>query len=303
MLTFLRSLFSIFCWYASILLYSNFYLFIHQPQRSGTQQTLEESPTEFFPICLSNYIQQHRNEDVLLALLDYLAPLVVASSGVIAVVPDTLGYGESHQYNRTYLLQDPSVAQAWTVSYLAAQQYIRNVTGGCTALASTTAVGGYGHGGYEAVLAAQGLEKLGISVFQLYVGGAVLNLPRQMGFLLQQLKSTATTTTNSDGIRSSSRNKYLESMTWMWAFSYSQQIGGVSLPSLASVGWRARILQLSAPNPEVPILYSNENLLDIIHPDIVDFFEVLCRKLNVYYQDVVVRPSHYYRCVLVVVPI
>jgi hypothetical protein len=76
-----------------------------------------------------------------------------------------------------------------------------------------------------------------------------------------------------------SSRHYLESMTLLWAFSYSQQQGPVSsndnnpLPSLASLEWRARILKLSAPEPTVPVLYTNDdNLLDMIHPDIVDFF-------------------------------
>jgi hypothetical protein len=252
-------------------------------QRSGTQQTLEESPTELFPTCLSNYIQSNQQEDVLLALVDYLAPLVVASSGVIVVIPDTLGYGESYQFNRTYLMTVPSV-QAWTVSFLAAQQYIRNVTGSCTELSQTTAVGGYGHGGYDAVLAAQALETLDIKVFQLYLGGAILKLQTQMSFWLQELSdmdaSSATTytrtssSTGEDQLSASdawSSRHYLESMAFLWTFSYSNNPSF----SLASLNWRARILQLSAPDPSVPILYSNnDKLLDIINPDIVDSFEV-----------------------------
>lgn len=224
---------------------------------------MEESPTELFPTCISNYIQLNEEDDVLLALIDYLAPLVVASSGVIIVIPDTLGYGESYQYNRTYLLQVPSAPAAWTVSYLAAQQYIRDMTGGCTELSQTTAVGGYGHGGYEAVLAARSLERLGLKILKLYLGGAVLKLPTQMSFWLQQLGGASSDVTSST---------YLESMTLLWAFSYSEQ----EIPSttLASTSWTARILQLSAPDPSVPVLNSNDNLLDIIHPDIVDFFEV-----------------------------
>jgi hypothetical protein len=120
--------------------------------------------------------------------------LVVASSGVIVVIPDTLGYGDSYLFNRTYVVNIPS-EQAWTVSFLAAQQYIRTVTGACTELSNTTAVGGYGHGGYDAVLAAQALETLGIKVFQLYLGGSILKLQTQMSFWLQELSDDASSPT------------------------------------------------------------------------------------------------------------
>lgn len=236
---------------------------------------MEESPTELFPTCISNYIRLHEEDAVLIALVDYLAPLVIASSGVIVVTPDTLGYGESYNYNRTSLTNIPST-QAWTVSYLSAQQYIRNVTGRCTELAQTTAVGGYGHGGYAAVLAARSLENLGLRVFQLYVGGAVLNLQTQMGFLLQQLGADATSTTmitEEENEFPVSSHYYLESMALLWAFSYSQDVPFINPPYLSSSSWRARILQLSAPNPSVPVLSKN-TLLDMINPDIIDFFEV-----------------------------
>ena len=221
---------------------------------------------------MSTYVHSNSPSTVLLGLIDYLAPLVLASSGVIAVIPDTLGYGESHRYNRTYLQPSLPSVQAWTVSYLSAQQYIQNITGGCTLLATTTAVGGYGHGGYEAVIAAQALKALGINVFELYVGGGILKLPTQLSFLVQQLQNEAppsatTMTTNEDDEVSLSRDFYLKRMTLLWSFSYSEQ-----LPSLE---WRERILQLSAPDPSVPIVEdSNKNLLEMIHPDIVDFFEV-----------------------------
>jgi hypothetical protein len=252
-------------------------------------------------------MQSNKEENVLLALVDFLAPLVIASSGVIVITPDTLGYGESYKndYNRTYLTNLPSV-QAWTVSYLAAQQYIANVTGGCTELAQTTAVGGYGHGGYAAVLAAISLEKLGIEVFQLYVGGAVLKLQTQFSFLVQQLgfanantsaNTNTNTSANASGISISSTTTstenaefpvssryYLESMLLFWVFSYSNAVPFVNPPSMVSSSWRARILQLSAPDPSVPVLSSSNagaNLLDLIHPDIVDFFEVCTTRPHV----------------------
>jgi hypothetical protein len=172
------------------------------------------------------------------------------------VIPDTLGYGESYLFNRMYLINIPS-AQAWTVSYLSAQQYIRTVTGACTELSNTTAVGGYGRLGFG---------NLGYQSFSIVSGcGAIVNLQTQISFWLQELSDNASspayTRTSSITVEESlsasdaiSSRHYLERMTLSWTFSYSIQQIPVSsnnnpLPSLASLEWRARIWPLSAPDP------------------------------------------------------
>jgi hypothetical protein len=122
-------------------------------------------------------------------LVDFLVPLLLTSGGIISVLPDGIGLGESSDYHQA-VLSKPLLGQAAIVSYLSAQDYIRTKSAGCTELASTLSLHGYGAGGYAAVAAAESLQDtmIGMELQQLYVGSAPLDLISQLVHSISQLQ-------------------------------------------------------------------------------------------------------------------
>jgi hypothetical protein len=151
---------------------------------SGTHVGAADTPSEVFPCNATNFLEV--TSDVAEFFVDYLTPLLLSSSGVISAIPDGIGYGESFDYNRVYLSR-PAYGQTSVLSYLAAQKYIQSTTGGCTELASTLSIHGYGQGGYAAIAAAKGLQAIGMELLPMYVGSAPLDLIAQLGFSISKL--------------------------------------------------------------------------------------------------------------------
>jgi hypothetical protein len=71
----------------------------------------------------------------------FLASVVAATAGTMAIMPDYLGYGESYEYDRSFFTNVPyeqSIALAW----LAAQTYLSESTRGCTTLENSAMANG-----------------------------------------------------------------------------------------------------------------------------------------------------------------
>ena len=112
---------------------------------------------------------------------DFLVTVVAATSGAIGVQPDYIGYGESKDYNRTFFAHLP-YKQAFGISYLAAQQYVANITNGCTMLDNAATVTGFSEGGYSCILGALAMEQNGVKILTLYPGSGPLEPNLEAGF-------------------------------------------------------------------------------------------------------------------------
>jgi hypothetical protein len=170
-----------------------------------------EAPTERFPYNLTELLQSTDPEEVLLAALyrvDDLLPLLHAASGMISMVPDFMGYGESTTtgHHRAYITPLP-YAQATAVGYLSAAEFLANRTtrsstsgssssssGDCpndhhkSSLQPVATVYGYSEGAYGMVPGSLALQQsLGVSIAALHVGGTPIELDQQLGFLMDEL--------------------------------------------------------------------------------------------------------------------
>lgn len=98
---------------------------------------------------------------------DVLAVLLFGGSGQFAIAPDNLGYGESYNFHKGYIVRDAYKASAATL-WSKASHIITNEYGshpGCGAVAS-----GYSEGGIGAAAAAQALSCIGVEVVRVQMG-------------------------------------------------------------------------------------------------------------------------------------
>jgi hypothetical protein len=121
--------------------------------------------------------------DKIVVLRNFLASGIAAAGGAVSVMPDFLGYGESREFDRPFLAPLP-YKQAFGVSFLAAQNYIKSVSEGCTMLDNVATVTGYSEGGYAAVLGALALEQNGVRILSAHPGGSPFNLDVETGFVI-----------------------------------------------------------------------------------------------------------------------
>jgi hypothetical protein len=232
---------------------------------------LADAPTEAFPCNVTNFLEV--TAEAVEFFVDYLAPLILSSTGVIGVIPDGIGYGESSEYNRVYLSK-PLYGQAAVVSYVATQDYIQTVTGGCTELSVTISIHGYGQGGYAAVAAAKSLQAINVDFIPNYVSGAPLDLISQLEFSIQELLGTKP-------LSEDTLQRFRVHLAFV-GYGYSSD-----LPFLANTGsgqnllddqWLSSIRDgLSAPDPmdrETFIQQLPFNPAVMINQDLVSLFEV-----------------------------
>ena len=129
----------------------------------STRADLTQSATEFFPTDPTLIIDIFDTPDpaatttrqggvaqapngmtsdaFLYVLQSYLSSLVAATTGAIGILPDFLGYGESHDVNRATLTLLPS-QQAFALGYLASREQVASISNGCTRLRDFATVGG-----------------------------------------------------------------------------------------------------------------------------------------------------------------
>jgi hypothetical protein len=180
-----------------------------------------EAPTAAFPCNLTNYLDVTPSSDATELLVDYLVPLLLTSGGVISVLPDGIGLGESSEYHQA-VLSKPLHGQAAIVSYLSAQDYIQNKSAGCTELASTLSLHGYGAGGYAAVAAAESLQDTmsDMELQQLYVGSAPLDLISQLSHSMSQLQQQTSPTASSSSAAADTLVRFRKFLA-LWGYGYS----------------------------------------------------------------------------------
>jgi hypothetical protein len=251
---------------------------------------LDESPSQVFPNCLDQFLDALETTAALEFFSDYFPAMVLASTGAISIIPDGIGWGESaggggdspsstakgSSYNRAHLSKLPS-AQAFVVSYVAAQDFISAQTGGCTVLSDSTSVSGYGAGGHAALAGAMSLKRAGMTIVKTTVGGAPLDLVTQLEHLLSN------SFMNGQGAVVSRTNTILRIMVGLWGFAYSATDFDFlanayqNQPLISQAQTESIVDGMSAPNPisrdeffkRVPL-----NPLSLLNSDIVDLFDV-----------------------------
>jgi hypothetical protein len=96
----------------------------------STRVTVADAPSAFWPASVSEVLSSFSNTttttdekaQLLTQFQSYIVPLMSATAGAVAIVPDFLGFGASQNYNRTFLTPRP-YQQAFVVSYYATQDY------------------------------------------------------------------------------------------------------------------------------------------------------------------------------------
>jgi hypothetical protein len=141
-----------------------------------------QGPSDIWPSSVSSTLvtDQLDDEDKLFIFADAIAASISASSGAVSVLPDYIGYGESRDFNRTFLTPLPYM-QAYAVSFLAAKRFISNESNGCTELDDVGTVTGYSEGGYSSVVGALALEQNGVDILSVHAGGTPWDLDTHTG--------------------------------------------------------------------------------------------------------------------------
>jgi hypothetical protein len=115
---------------------------------------------------------------------DGWAPLLMASTGVVIVIPDYLGKGQSYQTTRgSGILR--LYQQAAAVTFLKSKSMIES--SGCTIIGSQTSASGYSEGGVGAFVGALALEGLGQEIVNVDTGGAPFRPSYQYAYSIDQI--------------------------------------------------------------------------------------------------------------------
>lgn len=109
--------------------------------------------------------------------IDVMIPFIVASNGNVAIAPDNLGYGESYNHFKSYLVRQAYKTAAIPL-WLKAQQMIADETNCTSEMANNVFLSGYSEGGYGAVAVAEGLECMGVDILMLQGSAGPYQLAR-----------------------------------------------------------------------------------------------------------------------------
>ena len=133
------------------------------------------APTEVFPSNVSAVLQVPLETELdtanLLGLFqDFLTSMVISSSGAIAFIPDNIGYGESHMFNRSILATQPYMQSA-SVAWLSYE----TECGDGPLLEQAATLSGFSEGGFASLAAAQALQDLGVAILGVHTLAGYLN--------------------------------------------------------------------------------------------------------------------------------
>ena len=148
----------------------------------ATRSEKNQAPTVNFTLDFQAQVEKpdpyaYHEEDIPHSLThaDLIRPLISSSAGAISVYADQIGTGESQDYDRTYFTRYGAEKLA-VIPWLAAQQYTKRSTKGCTVLLDETVAMGYSYGGYNAMYGTLALQAIGVQVKQMFVQSAVTNV-------------------------------------------------------------------------------------------------------------------------------
>jgi hypothetical protein len=143
------------------------------------------APSEFwlddFSVLNTNQIEDL--QAIFANFYDGISSLFMASSGVVVVAPDYLGYGQSYQSPKGFAIVD-LYQQAVAVAFLQSKKIVESTN--CTRLSKDTSTYGYSEGGIASVVAAKTLHGLGQTILYVGSGGSPYKLSWQMLYSIQQ---------------------------------------------------------------------------------------------------------------------
>ena len=110
--------------------------------------------------------------------------LITASTGVVVMAPDYLGYGHSYQTPKGSGVMD-LYKQAVAVTFLKSKSIVEST--GCTIVGSESSASGYSEGGVAAFAGALALEGLGQEILNVDTGGAPFRPSFQLAYSIDQI--------------------------------------------------------------------------------------------------------------------
>ncbi|KAI2504475.1 hypothetical protein MHU86_9974 [Fragilaria crotonensis] len=126
--------------------------------------------------------------DVILSALtsfrDGLVSLLKASVGVVVVVPDYLGYGQSYESIKADGIFD-LYQQAAAISFLKSKSLVES--SGCTFLSNLSSASGYSSGGASSIAGALAWQGLGQVILNVDSGGAPFRPSFQFAYVIDQM--------------------------------------------------------------------------------------------------------------------
>lgn len=183
-------------------LYSNTGILVQgQLKTSVTMHTTtilqNEIPSQVYPADFNSAFDLNATleENILQlqALYDIIAGVVAASSGVVSIVPDYIGFGHSYLFPRSYVVVN-LYQQAAAVSWLKAKKNVEEMSTGCTTFKKAVTIGGYSEGGYGALAAALAYQAMEIDVIGVSAGGAAYDISGEIQFVMNQLDNNPNVT-------------------------------------------------------------------------------------------------------------
>ena len=110
----------------------------------------------------------------------------IASTGVIVIAPDYMGYGESAEIYKAYVVRKSYATSVvplwfWTNRMLAEETHCTTNLGGGALLM------GYSEGGYASVAVADALHQLGVDIFRVESGGGPYRVARSILGIVQNI--------------------------------------------------------------------------------------------------------------------
>lgn len=142
------------------------------------------APSEVFPQDLAFFLQNAPDPAIAIgSLYNVLGGLFAASSGVVSLIPDYVGFGQSSFLTKS--LSSKLYRQASIPLWLQAQSVISNMTNDCTQLDNVATVGGYSEGGISSFAVSLALHDLGVEILSCNSGAASFDV---VGFLQWHLR-------------------------------------------------------------------------------------------------------------------
>jgi hypothetical protein len=153
-----------------------------------------EVPTLLWPAdgvqgWLNTVLRDPTNEtlvrDFAASVATFIVAMSAASAGMVSIMPDYLGYGESMRTHNRTVGHIPHYQQAAAVSWRWTQLWLQNVTKGCTVLEDVATVNGFSEGGFGSVASASMFDEMGVRVLKLFVNAPFLDMESQTVFMVK----------------------------------------------------------------------------------------------------------------------
>lgn len=196
----------------------------------GARFNAQQPATELWPTNLTAIVESVIPTDFVSMLVyfanyyDSLPGAIMASGGAAAVYADAVGYANSMTtHNRTFFVPI-QYQQAAMVSAYTTQEFLANLTGGCTVLSPVVTTTGGSEGGFATVIGSKALEDSGFTVIKNYACSPLLDVDVQTSFIVQSYD---------EGLVNSpvKNNQFFSVIMAYLAFSYS-----ANTPGLANTG-------------------------------------------------------------------